>query len=106
MVGEACCEEMLIYDVYVRDGVGGNVGTVEIRNVPFVSLFRSNDRAIGNRFFVLRVPMTSKGPGEAGDEVSAFLGIDQFDVPLNNINRRALTALIIQNTCKFLVLTV
>ena len=105
MGGEAFCEEMLIYDVYVRDGVM-NVGNVEIRNVPFVSLFRSNDRAIGNRFFVLRVPMTSKGPGEAADEVFAFLGIDQFDVPLNNINRRALTALIIQNTCKFLVLTV
>ena len=104
MVGEACCEEMLIYHVYVRDGVGGNVGTVEIRNVPFVSLFRSNDRAIGNRFFVLRAPMSSKG--EAGDEVFAFLGIDEFDVPLNNISRRALMVLIIQKTCKCLVLTV
>ena len=100
-----CCEEMLIYNVYVRDGVG-NVGNVVIRNVPFVSLFRSNDRAIGSRFFVRRVPMSSKRPGEAGDNVFAFLGIDELDVPLNNINRWALMVLIIQKTCKCLVLTV
>ena len=50
---------MLIYHVYVRDGVGNAI--VRIRNDPFVRLFRSNDGSLKNGFSVFRVPMPSKG---------------------------------------------
>jgi hypothetical protein len=103
MDGEARYEEMLIYHVYVRDGVGT---FIRVGNKPCVNLFRSNDGAIN--FFVLRVPISSKGTssGVASDGILAFLAIqDGLDMPLNNIGRRALAVLIIQNTCKCLVLT-
>ena len=66
-------------------------------------MFRSNDVALRNRFAVLRVPIFSNGTssGVEGDVILAFLALqDGLDEPLNNINRRALAALIIQNTCK------
>ena len=91
---------------YVRDDVGNVI--VQIRNEPVISIFRSKDVALRNRFSVLRVPMSSKGAsiGVASDGILAFLAIpDGFDQPLNNIDRRALAVLIIQNTCKCLVLT-
>ena len=91
---------------YVRDDVGNVI--VQIRNEPVISIFRSKDVALRNRFSVLRVPMSSKGAsiGVASDGILAFLAIpDGFDQPLNNIDRRVLAVLTIQNTCKCLVLT-
>ena len=78
---------LVIYHVYVRDDVGNVL--VHIRNEPVVIMFRSNDVALRNRFSFLRVPMSSKGTsiGVEDDVVFAFLVIDGFDVPLNNIDR-------------------
>ena len=63
---------MLIYHVYVRDGVRI---FIRIRNEPCVNLFRSNDGAIN--LFVLRVPIASKGTssGVASDGILAYLAI-------------------------------
>ena len=63
---------MLIYQVYVRDGVRI---FIRIRNEPCVNLFRSNDGAIN--LFVLRVPISSKGTssGVASDGILAYLAI-------------------------------
>ena len=102
MDGEARYKEILIYHVYVRDGVGNIL--IRICNEPCVNLFRSNDGAIN--FFVLWVPMSSKGTssGVASDGILAFLAIqDGLDPPLN---KRALAVLTIQETCKCLVLTI
>ena len=107
MGGEARCEEMLIYHcIYVRDGVGNVI--VQIRNVPFVSLFRSDDGSLRSRFSVFRAQISSKDTScdVTSDGIEALLTIDGLDPPLNNIDRRALAVLIIQNMCKCLVLTI
>ena len=107
MGGEARCEEMSIYwHIYVRDGVGNVI--IEIRNVPFVSLFRSDDGSLRSRFSVFRVQMSSKDTSSdvTSDGIEAFLTIDDLDPPLDNIDRRALAVLIIQNMRKCLVLTI
>ena len=91
---------------YVRDDVGNVI--VQIRNEPVISIVRSKDVALRNRFSVLRVPISSRVAflGVETDGILAFLAIqDGFDQPLNNIDRRALAVLIIQNTCKRLVQT-
>jgi hypothetical protein len=97
---------MLIYRVvYVREGAG-NARNILVCNVPFVKLFRSNYGALRSGFSVLRGPMSSKGTssGVESDGV-CILSKDGSNLPLNNINRRALAVLIIQNKCKCLVLT-
>ena len=91
---------------YVRDDVGNVI--VQIRNEPVISIFRSKDVALRNRFSVLRVPISSRGAflGVETDGVLSFLAIqDGFDQPLNNIDRRVLAVMTIRNTCKCPVLT-
>ena len=108
MGGEARCEEMLslIYHIYVRDGVGNII--VQIRNVPLASLFRSDNGSLMSRISVFRAQISSKDTScdVTSDGIEAFLTIDGLDPPLNNIDRRALAVLIIQNMCKCLVLTI
>ena len=95
---------LVIYHLYVREDVGRLI--VHMRNEPEVSLFRSKDEALRSRFSVLRVPISSKGTSigvESDFPLDFFvtrLEWDAVDVPLNNIDRRVLAGLIIQNTCK------
>ena len=92
--------------VYVRDDVGNVM--VHIRNEPGVSIFQSKDVALRSRFYVLRVPISSKGAslGVESDGILAFFAtLNGSDQPLNNIDRRVLAVLTIHNMCKCLVLT-